>query len=113
MATEPVHHFHTRKRMSQKKLENYPSRKKWVKLMDKVIYVIGFFGPLMTIPQLTKIWVEQNAAGVSLLSWSGFVVYSLFWMTYGILHREKPIIFTHGLWAVMQILIVIGVLIYG
>ena len=113
MNTRAVYHYHKRKRVYDENLEKYPSRKKWIRLMDKIIYIVGIFGPVMTVPQLVKIWIEQNAAGVSLLSWSGFIIYSLFWVTYGIIHKEKPIIFTHSLWAIMQFLIVIGVFIYG
>lgn len=67
----------------------------------------------MTIPQLTKIWVEKNASGVSAVSWGAYLVTAIFWLLYGILHKEKPIIFTYSAWIVLEILIVIGTITYG
>lgn len=81
--------------------------------MDRSIYVVGVLGPAMTIPQLFKIWVEKNAAGVSLLSWSAYLLCAVFWLIYGLMHKEKPIIVTYTLWIVLEILIVVGIILYG
>lgn len=110
--TEGLHHYHTRKRIHQKH-EPYPHPDKWKRFMDKAIYVIGVAGPIMTIPQLMKIWVEKDASGVSVISWSSYLVIAVFWLTYGIIHKEKPIIFTYFAWIIIEILVVIGVIIYG
>jgi len=56
-----LHHYHKRKR------EKFPVSHKWKRFMDKAIYGVGIFGPLMTLPQIGKIWIEKNASGVSLL----------------------------------------------
>ncbi len=61
--TSGLHHFHARKRI-HKRHEPYPHPDRLKKFMDKAIYFIGAFGPIMAIPQLVKIWVEKNAAGV-------------------------------------------------
>ena len=108
---EALHHYHRRKRIHQKH-EPYPHPDKWKRLMDKFIYVVGVAGPILTLPQLIKIWVEKNAAGVSAISWAGFLVAAVFWLMYGILHKEKPIIFTYTLWIILDGLVVAGVLIY-
>ena len=113
MHTKAMQHFHQRKRKSQKKLENYPSRKRWVRFLDKMIYLVGIAGPVMTIPQLMKVWVDQNAVGLSIISWSAYLVIALIWMVYGMVHKEKPIVVAHGSWAVMHFFIVIGILLYG
>ncbi len=110
--TEGLHHFHVRKRIHQKH-ETYPHPDKWINFMDKAVYVVGAIGPLMTLPQLMKIWVEKNATGVSVASWTGFLLYAIFWLIYGIMHREKPIIFAYILWVTLQALVVIGIIIYG
>ncbi len=81
--------------------------------MDKAVYVVGAIGPLMTLPQISKIWFEKNASGVSILSWSAFLFYAIFWLIYGIIHKEKPIIFAYILWVTLQSLVVIGIIIYG
>lgn len=107
-----LHHFHRRKRIHQKH-EPYPHPNKWKRLMDRLIYIVGIFGPIMTIPQLMKIWIEKNAVGVSPISWGSYLVIAMFWVIYGIIHEEKPIILTYTVWIVLDIFIVIGTLMYG
>ena len=70
-------------------------------------------GPIVTIPQLIEIWLNKNASGVSVISWIAYLVGAMFWLFYGLVHREKPIIFTYGVWIVIDILIVIGTIIYS
>lgn len=110
--TEGLHHYHVRKRIHQKH-EPYPHPNKWKNFVDKAIFVIGAFGPIMTIPQLLEIWVGRNAAGVSIATWASYLFISSFWLTYGLIHREKPIIFVYILWIIMESMIVIGIFLYG
>ena len=107
-----LHHYHKRKRV-HKNLEKFPHPNKWKRFMDKSIFVIGVAGPIMTLPQVFKIWVEKNAAGVSALSWGAFAVLAVFWVIYGFMHKEKPIIITYICWIVVEVLIVIGTILYG
>ena len=107
-----LHHFHKRKRIHIEH-EPYPHPNKWKRIMDKLIYFVGIFGPIMTLPQLMIIWIEKNAAGVSLISWGSYLIIAVFWIIYGIMHKEKPIIITYSLWVLLDIFIVIGVLLYG
>jgi len=80
--------------------------------MDKIIYLVGSFGILIFVPQLIKVWSPSSIAGVSLLSWLGLLIASTFWLIYGLIHKAKPIIFLNTLGAVIQLLIVIGILIH-
>jgi uncharacterized protein with PQ loop repeat len=107
-----LHHYHKRKRV-QKKLENNPSREKAIKFMDKAIYIGIFIGIALTVPQAVKIWVGKTAEGVSVITWLGYMFGALFWMYYGFLHKEKPIIVKSILWIILYIIIVIGIFIYG
>lgn len=110
--TEGLHHFHRRKRIHEK-LEPYPHPNKWKRLLDKIIYFVGIFVPIVTIPQLLEIWVNKNASGVSLISWSGYLIAVSFWFLYGIAHKEKPIIFSYGLLVVMDFFVVLGIIFFG
>ncbi|MDD5193657.1 MAG: PQ-loop domain-containing transporter [Candidatus Nanoarchaeia archaeon] len=107
-----MYHFHRRKRV-HKKLEKYPSNKRWVSFMDKLIYLVIATGLIMTIPQVCKIWIEKNASGVSIISWSTYLLLSFFWLVYGFIHKEKPIILSNILWILMYIFIILGVWLYG
>ncbi|MBW2978357.1 hypothetical protein KY331_05930 [Candidatus Woesearchaeota archaeon] len=110
--TEGLHHFHVRKRI-HKKHEKYPHPDKFKRFMDKAIYAGGVIGPIMTIPQLTKIWIDKNASGVSAISWFTYLITAVFWVIYGIQHKEKPIIYTYGVWIILDAFIVIGTIMYG
>ena len=110
--TKGFHHHNIRKRIHQK-YETYPHPDKFKRVLDKTIYIIGIIGPIMTIPQLIKIWVEKNASGVSAISWCAYLITAIFWLIYGIAHKEKPIIFTNILWIILEAIIIVGTIIYG
>jgi uncharacterized protein with PQ loop repeat len=107
-----MHHYHVRKRV-HRNIEAYPHPDKAKAFMDKMIFVVGALGPIMTIPQIVKIWMEKSAAGVSLISWGAYLFFAFFWLAYGIMHKEKPIIFTYILWIIFEALIVLGIIMYG
>ncbi|MBT4350941.1 hypothetical protein HN865_04685 [Candidatus Woesearchaeota archaeon] len=109
---EGLHHIEKRKR-TEGQHEPYPSKDKLKNIIDKSIYITGLFGLVMTIPQILKIYVEQNASGISILSWIAYLFMSSSWIAYGIVHKEKPIVFTYAGWVIMKILIIIGVILYG
>ena len=110
--THAFHHLHKRKRVYQKQ-EPYPHPNKLHRIVDHLVYLVALLGPILTIPQVTQIWFNKTAVGVSLFSWSAFVVMESVWLTYGIIHKEKPIIITNIGWLTVEILIVIGVVIYS
>ena len=107
-----LHHFHRRKRIYLKH-EPYPHPDKWKRLIDKLVYVVGIAGPVMTLPQVTKIWLNKNAAGISLPTWITYAAASLIWTVYGVIHKDKPITISSLMFVVVNLLVVVGALIYG
>lgn len=107
-----LHHFHLRKRLHQKH-QTYPHPDKFVRYLDGLIYIVGILGPVLTIPQVYAIWVIKDASGVSGLTWSAYLVFAFFWLLYGIVHKEKPIIISNCLWIVTEIIIVVGIFKYA
>ncbi len=97
----------------KEKIKKYFLKNTLRKNIDKIIYIVGVAGPLMTFPQLIKILVDKTSAGVSSLSWSAYFVLAIFWIIYGVVHKNKPIILTNVLWAVLDISVVIGAIVYG
>ncbi len=85
--------------------------KKLVSFIDRCIYALGGFGVVVVIPQLVQIWIHHNVQGVSLVTWLGFAVGTLFWLAYGILHQERPIITANLAALIANLLIVVGLLI--
>jgi len=110
--TKGLEHYHLRKRIHQKH-EPYPHPDKVKRIFDKIIYVAVIVGPIMNLPQLFKIWMYQNASGVSFVSWISFSIISVLWLIYGVLHKNKPIIFMNFALMIIQALIALGTLLYG
>ena len=82
-------------------------------LIDELIYIVAFIGPLMTIPQVTTIWLERKVEGISIITWSSYGVLAIFWISYGLIHKERPIILANFLFLFVNTTIVIGVLIFN
>lgn len=82
-------------------------------ILDQAIYVSAFVGPILTIPQILKIFGEKNASGVSIIYWLGILGGTILWGIYGIVHKEKPIIVANFLMGILAIIIVIGIVLYG
>ncbi len=78
-------------------------------LVDEAAYAVGIFGVIIFIPQLYKVWVGQNVAGLSLISWVGMAVGSIIWLFYGMVHKQKPMIMVNIFLAIIQIAIAIGI----
>ncbi|MFC2143606.1 hypothetical protein ACFLQN_04375 [Candidatus Aenigmatarchaeota archaeon] len=110
--THGRYHLEKRKRMRLKR-EKYPHPNKWKNLVDKLVYVAGVISLIMTLPQVTIIWINQDVSGVSILSWLSYLFVGIVWLTYGILHKEKSIIVTYALWIVMEVFIIVGIVLYS
>jgi len=52
---------------------------------------MSVFTMIMTVPQVLAIWVGQQAAGVSILSWSAYLASALLWLWFGIRKRDRNI----------------------
>lgn len=103
------HHYLKRKKI-EGRLETKRNNAK--KIMDNFIYIVTPLTVIIFIPQLLKIWMGKSAVGLSLLSWVGMLAGSLFWLVYGIIHKEKPMVFINIAVGMVQVLIVIGILMY-
>jgi len=67
----PIRHLNLRKRARLKK-DPYPHLDSRIHLLDNIVLICGVVGPMLAIPQILKIYLEQNAAGVSPVSWGLF-----------------------------------------
>ena len=102
-----VHHISQRRRI-YKNLEPLPHPVRWKRMFDGAMYFGSFIGPIIVLPQIIQVWVYHNTQGVSLASWALFGVSSILWMTYGIIHKEKVLIFANALFTIVNFLVVIG-----
>jgi uncharacterized protein with PQ loop repeat len=109
---EGLHHMHERESI-YKNLEPIPHPDPFKRFYDKFILIVGPLGPFIALPQLYKVWIEHDVAGVSPYTWGGLAIVAIIWVTYGVLHQAKPIMLTYALWIIMNSSIAIGVLIYS
>jgi len=68
---------------------------------------------IMTVPQVWTIWVGQQAAGVSILSWSAYLVSALLWLWFGIRRRDKNIYLPCLGWIALDGAVIAGAVVYG
>ena len=94
-------------------LHTYLSRKKETAIVDRLMTLAAVLHPLTATPQVYKIYTTHAASGVSLWTWLGFMLLGLVFLAYGLLHRIRPFIVTQVLWFVVDLLVVIGVVLYG
>ncbi len=100
-----LHHHHKNRRKK--------SKSKLVYYVDKLVYVGGIMGWIMTMPQVLKIWLNKDASGVSFLSWLSYSILGALWIFYGILHKDRRIIIVYSGFVILNTLVVIGTLLYG
>ena len=110
--SQGLHHHLVRKRIHAKH-EPYPHPDRWKRYVDEAIYPIGVLAPLLTVPQLLEVWISKEAAGLSLLTWSSWTFFSAFWIIYGIMHKEKPIIISNIAWLLIELGVVAGIILYN
>jgi len=81
--------------------------------LDKITFVAGIIGPFTVLPQVYEIFSTHQAAGVSATSWILMSIVTLPWIFYGVAHKDKTIIVSFILWELVNILVVVGALMYG
>lgn len=64
---------------------------------------------LLTIPQVTTIWLDGNASGVSLVSWGSYLASACLWFVYGVQKRDKTIYVACLGWILLDAAVVAGV----
>lgn len=82
-------------------------------VVDRVTYVIAIIEPIITIPQAVQIFRNQNAEGISIFSWIGYELFTIIWLWYGLVHKDKVITVYCIMYAFIQAAIIIGAILYG
>ena len=91
----------------------YPHFRPSIRLLDNIVLIVGIIGPMMALPQIWRIYIEHNAAGVSAFTWGMFAFFNIFWITYAIVHKTKILLIPYCLWFVMNSTVAIGALMYS
>ena len=90
-----------------------PSTAQHGSAMPRLLGGMSVFTLLMTIPQVLTIWLGHEAAGVSVASWSAYLLSAVLWFWYGIQKRDKNIYLPCVGWIGLDSAVIVGALIYG
>ncbi len=82
------------------------------KRVERLALIAGIIQPIITLPQIVHIYTNQSAKDVSLATWLGYLVFGVIFLVYGAMFNLKPIFYGQIIWVSMQLLMVIGILIY-
>lgn len=82
-------------------------------VVNRLLGSLSIFTMLMTIPQVLTIWLSQQAAGVSMLSWGAYLVSAVVWLWYGLRKRDPNIYWPCIGWIVLDTAVLAGAFVYG
>ena len=74
---------------------------------------MSVFTMIMTVPQVLTIWVGHQAAGVSILSSSAYLVSALLWLWFGIRRHDRNIYLPCLGWIALDGAVIAGAVVYG
>ena len=74
---------------------------------------MSIFTMLMTVPQVLTIWVGHQAAGVSVVSWSAYLLSAILWLWYGLEKRDKNIYLPCIGWIGLDAAVIAGAVVYA
>ena len=74
---------------------------------------MSVFTMLMTVPQVLTIWVGHQAAGVSVVSWSAYLLSAILWFWYGLQKKDRNIYLPCVGWVGLDSAVIAGAVIYG
>ena len=82
-------------------------------MLRRLLGGMSIFTLLMTLPQVWTIWVGHQATGVSVWSWSAYLLSAVLWFWFGLQQRDKNIYLPCVGWVMMDSAVIAGALIYG
>lgn len=81
-------------------------------LLRRALGGMSVFTMLMTVPQVLTIWVGHQAAGVSVVSWSAYLLSAVLWFWYGLQKKDRNIYLPCVGWGALDAAVIVGALIY-
>ena len=81
--------------------------------LERILRMLSVVTMLMTVPQVFAVWTSQGPSGVSLISWTAYLVSAALWLVYGLRKRDPTIYLACIGWIVLDVAIVAGVIVRG
>ena|SRR5215469_5348526 len=83
------------------------------KLMKRVLGNLSIFTIAMTVPQVLKIWVSYQGAGISMVSWGAYLLSAGIWLWHGLQKRDENVYLACMGWMGLDTAVIVGALVYG
>lgn len=81
--------------------------------LRRLLGAMSLFTLFMTFPQVWIIWATRQAAGVSVVSWSAYLLSAILWLIYGLQKRDKNIYLPCIGWILLDCAVIVGVVVYS
>jgi uncharacterized protein with PQ loop repeat len=81
--------------------------------LERILRLLSVVTMAMTVPQVWTIWIGENAAGISLISWASYLFTACLWFIYGLRKRDKTIYLACIGWILLDAAVVAGVVVHG
>ena len=82
-------------------------------LDTKLVYFFGLVTPLFMIPQAVAIFYNQSAVNISVVMWLFFLIADVVWIIYGMHRNIKPLVYSHALYFIVELVVVAGIMLYA
>lgn len=92
-------------------LHKHLSKKKEITFLDRLAMAASFISPATGVPQAIDVY-HGRVQGVSLPSWIGFMIFSVLFTLYGLIHKVKPMVIANLLWLLVEGTVVAGIIIH-
>ena len=79
-------------------------------LINRLLVGLSIFTMVMTVLQALAIWVAHRTAGISVLTWTGYLVSAAVWLSHGLEKRDKNIYLPCIGWILLDGAVIVGAL---
>lgn len=81
--------------------------------LDLLIYPVAIAAPLALLPQVLHVFNTQDVGSLALPTWLILGILNVVWVFYGSVHKERPIVLTNAILALLNFAVVVGILLYA
>lgn len=82
-------------------------------LVDRLTFIAAIVEPIMTIPQAWDIFRLHNAVGISLTTWTCYLLLGSVWIWWSLVHKQHIVLLYELLYVVLEVTIISGGIMYG
>ncbi len=82
------------------------------RFIDNVCTIFSIIMPLTTLPQIIQLFTSQSAQDLSLVMWVLYCIGVIPFLIFGVMHKERQLVVLNSLWLVVQLVMIIGIVMY-